>query len=232
MNIGINGGEFIVLILIALLVLGPERLPEYTRKFTDWLRSMKVMAEGAKEQFKEETGRDFDEIEWRKYDPRQYDPRRMIREALREPVDSTRSSARNGVTAEDVHGGLSRQDLQDMDPRAIFRKSTGGSTAATAETSSAAASGASSAAASGASSAAASSAASSTTASSSAGASTAGGAAAVAAGGAAAALMGAGRAEAMVQDDRTAAPVQDLGTEPDPLDLLGKAPAPFDVDAT
>lgn len=224
MNIGINGGEFIVLILIALLVLGPERLPEYTRKFTDWLRSMKVMAEGAKEQFKEETGRDFDEIEWHKYDPRQYDPRRMIREALREPVDSTRSSARNGVTAEDVHGGLSRQDLQDMDPRAIFRKSTGGSTAATAETSSAAASGASSAAAS--------SAASSTTASSSAGASTAGGAAAVAAGGAAAALMGAGRAEAMVQDDRTAAPVQDLGTEPDPLDLLGKAPAPFDVDAT
>lgn len=224
MNIGINGGEFIVLILIALLVLGPERLPEYTRKFTDWLRSMKVMAEGAKEQFKEETGRDFDEIEWRKYDPRQYDPRRMIREALREPVDSTRSSARNGVTAEDVHGGLSRQDLQDMDPRAIFRKSTGGSTAATAETSSAAASGASSAAAS--------SAASSTTASSSVGASTAGGAAAVAAGGAAAALMGAGRAEAMVQDDRTAAPVQDLGTEPDPLDLLGKAPAPFDVDAT
>lgn len=207
---GINGGEFIVLVLIALLVLGPERLPEYTRKFTDWLRSMKGMAEGAKEQFKEETGRDFDEIEWRKYDPRQYDPRRMIREALREPVDSTRTTARNGVTAEDVHGGLSRQDLQDMDPRAIFRKSTGGSTAATAETT------ATATAAPG----------------SSAGASSAGGAAAVAAGGAAAALMGSGRAEALVEDDRTAAPVQDLDTDPDPLDLLGKAPAPFDVDAT
>lgn len=207
MNIGINGGEFIVLILIALLVLGPERLPEYTRKFTDWLRTMKTMAEGAKEQFKEETGRDFDEIEWRKYDPRQYDPRRMIREALREPVDSTRAAAGNGVTAEDLHGGLSRQDFQDMDPRAIFRKSSGGSTAATADAASSGASAAS-------------------------GASAPGAAAAVAAGGAAAALMGSGRAEAMVQEDRTSAPAHDLGTEPDPLDLLGKAPAPFDVDAT
>lgn len=223
MNIGINGGEFIVLILIALIVLGPERLPEYTKKFTDWLRSMKVMAEGAKEQFKEETGRDFDEIEWRKYDPRQYDPRRMIREALREPVDSTRTTARNGVTAEDLHGGLSRQDLQDMDPRAIFRKSTGGSTAATAQTPAAATAGGSAAGASTAGTA--------TAGTASTGASTAGGAA-VAAGGAAAALMGAGRAEALVEDDRTAAPVQDLGADPDPLDLLGKAPAPFDVDAT
>lgn len=230
MNIGINGGEFIVLILIALLILGPERLPMYTRKFVDWLRSMKVMAEGAKEQFKEETGRDFDEIEWRKYDPRQYDPRRMIREALREPVDSTRTTARNGVTAEDLRGGLSRDDLRDMDPRAIFRKSTGGSTAVPAAdsaagpaTDSASAAGTSTASAVPALSAAASPAAATGSAA------TAG---AAVAGGAAAALMGSGRAEAMVQDDRSAAPVQDLETEPDPLELLGKAPAPFDVDAT
>ncbi|XNZ01473.1 Sec-independent protein translocase TatB [Micrococcus luteus] len=220
MNIGINGGEFIVLILIALLVLGPERLPMYTRKFADWLRSMKVMAEGAKEQFKEETGRDFDEIEWRKYDPRQYDPRRMIREALREPVDSTRTTARNGVTAEDLHGGLSRDDIRDMDPRAIFRTSTGGSTAASAAETSATSAGHAGASAP------------ATGAGTPAGGAVASGAAAVAAGGAAAALMGSGRAEAMVQDDRCAAPVQDLDTEPDPLDLLGKAPAPFDVDAT
>lgn len=222
MNIGINGGEFIVLILIALLILGPERLPMYTRKFADWLRSMKVMAEGAKEQFKEETGRDFDEIEWRKYDPRQYDPRRMIREALREPVDSTRTTARNGVTAEDLHGGLSRDDLRDMDPRAIFRKSSGGSTAVPAADSASAA-GTSTASAAPAPSAAAGPAAATGSAA------TAG---AAVAGGAAAALMGSGRAEAMVQDDRSAAPVQDLETEPDPLELLGMAPAPFDVDAT
>lgn len=199
MNIGINGGEFLVLILIAFLVLGPERLPEYTKTFTDWLRTLKQKADGAKEQFKEETGKDFDEIEWRKYDPRQYDPRRMIREALREPVDSTRTTARQGVRAEDLHGGLSRQDLVDMDPRSVFRKAPAGSASATAASGSAA---------------------------------SAASAAGVAAGGAAAALMGSGQAEAMVHETASAPSAGRPEPDPDPLDLLGKAPAPFDVDAT
>ena len=31
---------------------------------------------------REEMGPDFDELDWKKLDPRQYDPRRIIREAL------------------------------------------------------------------------------------------------------------------------------------------------------
>ncbi|TFI11651.1 Sec-independent protein translocase TatB, partial [Thiopseudomonas sp. 4R-3cl] len=50
---------------------------------------------------------------------------------------------------------------------------------------------------------------------------------AAAVGGAAAALMASGRAEALAEE-RPAA----VETEPDPLELLGLAPAPFDVDAT
>ena len=53
------------------------------------------------------------------------------------------------------------------------------------------------------------------------------GAGAAAVGGAAAALMASGRAEALAEE-RPAA----VETEPDPLELLGLAPAPFDVDAT
>jgi sec-independent protein translocase protein TatB len=34
---------------------------------------------------KDELGEDFDLDEWRKLDPRQYDPRRIIRDALLEP---------------------------------------------------------------------------------------------------------------------------------------------------
>ena len=75
--LGINGSEFIILAVLAIVILGPEKLPEYTRAFTDWLRVMRDKAEGAKAQFKEETGTDFDEVDWRKYDPRQYDPRRI-----------------------------------------------------------------------------------------------------------------------------------------------------------
>jgi sec-independent protein translocase protein TatB len=33
---------------------------------------------------REEMGPDFDDVDWKKLDPRQYDPRRIIREALTE----------------------------------------------------------------------------------------------------------------------------------------------------
>ncbi|MCV7488969.1 twin-arginine translocase TatA/TatE family subunit [Micrococcus luteus] len=200
---GINGGEFIILAVLAIVILGPEKLPEYTRAFTDWLRVMRDKAEGAKAQFKEETGTDFDEVDWRKYDPRQYDPRRIIRDALREPADgsstpASRAAQATGISAEDVHGGLTHQDLADMDPRTLFRRPAGGGSTAAAESVAAAQTR-----------------------------STAPAAGAAAVGGAAAALMASGRAEALAEE-RPAA----VETEPDPLELLGLAPAPFDVDAT
>lgn len=93
MNIfGINGGELIILIVLALLLLGPEKIPEYLRKLREWVHKARLLAEGAKEQFKEETGTDFDEVDWKKYDPRQYDPRRVIREALSEPIEDFEAS--------------------------------------------------------------------------------------------------------------------------------------------
>ena len=200
---GINGSEFIILAVLAIVILGPEKLPEYTRAFTDWLRVMRGKAEGAKAQFKEETGTDFDEVDWRKYDPRQYDPRRIIRDALREPAGgsstpASRAAQATGISAEDVHGGLTRQDLADMDPRTLFRRPAGAGSTAAAESGTAAQAP-----------------------------STAPAAGAAAVGGAAAALMASGRAEALAEE-RPAA----VETEPDPLELLGLAPAPFDVDAT
>nr|WP_255459640.1 Sec-independent protein translocase TatB [Micrococcus sp. TA1] len=132
----------IILIILAVLVLGPEKLPEYTRKLTEWIRTLRRMAEGAKVQFKDETGTDFDEIDWRRYDPRQYDPRRIIREALADPVDDpgtdrrasgtgtgstaartppdTRETLRNDLDAVRSERDALREDLKEMDPRALF----------------------------------------------------------------------------------------------------------------
>ena len=99
MNIfGINGGELIVLVVLALLLLGPEKSPEYLRTLREWIHKARLLAAGAKEQFKEETGTDFDEVDWQKYDPRQYDPRRVIREALSEPIDELEASLQDAKT--------------------------------------------------------------------------------------------------------------------------------------
>ena len=79
---GVNGWEVVLLALIAVFVLGPDRLPEYAGKLARGIRKLRVMAEGAKGQLKEQLGPEYEDINWQQYDPRQYDPRRIIREAL------------------------------------------------------------------------------------------------------------------------------------------------------
>ena len=94
---GINGPEFLLLLLIGILVIGPQRLPEYTQKLANLVREVRRMASGAREQIKEEVGIDIDDVDWKKYDPRQYDPRRIIKEALLE--DDTKPVSAGGPAA-------------------------------------------------------------------------------------------------------------------------------------
>ena len=106
--LGINGGEILLLILIAILVLGPTRMPEYAAKLARGIRQLRVMAEGAKGQLKEQLGPDYQEINWRQYDPRQYDPRRIVRQALVEPLEDAAAPVRDaaaGVGAAAAGGG-------------------------------------------------------------------------------------------------------------------------------
>jgi sec-independent protein translocase protein TatB len=84
---GINPSEFIVLLAVAAVVLGPERLPEYAQQLARLVRELRRMAQGASAQVRDELGPEFDEIDWRKLDPRQYDPRRIVREALSDVWD-------------------------------------------------------------------------------------------------------------------------------------------------
>ncbi|WP_334684358.1 twin-arginine translocase TatA/TatE family subunit [Arthrobacter sp. CAN_A6] len=81
---GINGLEAIVLGLLAVLILGPEKLPEYAAGLARMVKSLRQLARGAQDQFREELGDDLTDVDWRRLDPRQYDPRLIIREALLE----------------------------------------------------------------------------------------------------------------------------------------------------
>jgi sec-independent protein translocase protein TatB len=80
-----NGLTFEKLLLvgvIAVFLLGPDKLPSYAAKLGRLVRTLRDYANGAKARMKEEMGPEFDEVDWKKLDPRQYDPRRIIREAL------------------------------------------------------------------------------------------------------------------------------------------------------
>jgi sec-independent protein translocase protein TatB len=60
----------------------------YAQKLAQLVKSVKQMASGAKERMRDEMGPEFDEVDWKKLDPRQYDPRRIIRDALVEDESS------------------------------------------------------------------------------------------------------------------------------------------------
>jgi sec-independent protein translocase protein TatB len=79
---GLTFEKLLIIGVIAVFLLGPERLPLYAAKLGQLVRSLRDMANGAKSRVKDEMGSEFDEVDWRKLDPRQYDPRRIIREAL------------------------------------------------------------------------------------------------------------------------------------------------------
>lgn len=90
---GLTFDKLLVIGVIAVFLLGPERLPHYASQLARLVRSLRDMATGAKARMKDELGDDFDEIEWQKLDPRQYDPRRIIREALLDVVNPDEPAA-------------------------------------------------------------------------------------------------------------------------------------------
>ena len=93
---GIDSEKLVILAIIAVFVLGPSRMPEYARKLAQWVRQVRDFADNAKEQLSEELGEDVD---WKSLDPRQYDPRRIIREALTDDGNSAATKASNTAAA-------------------------------------------------------------------------------------------------------------------------------------
>jgi sec-independent protein translocase protein TatB len=92
---GLTFEKLLLIGLIAVILIGPDRLPGYAAQFGRLIRSLRDMANGAKSRMREEMGPDYDDVDWKKLDPRQYDPRRIIREAL---VDETPASAAAAAT--------------------------------------------------------------------------------------------------------------------------------------
>jgi sec-independent protein translocase protein TatB len=78
----INGSEFLLLIVVAVIVVGPERLPRYAAQLGAWVRTLRGFLRTAKQRVDAELGDQAADVDWAALDPRRYDPRRIVREAL------------------------------------------------------------------------------------------------------------------------------------------------------
>jgi len=90
----------LVLAILAVVILGPEKLPEYAAQLARLVKELRRMATGAKEQLREEVGDDIVDMDWKKLDPRQYDPRRIIKEALLDDLDDVVSAVKEPVAVQ------------------------------------------------------------------------------------------------------------------------------------
>lgn len=85
MGTGFSMEKIMIVLLIAAIFIGPQQLPVYTAKLAEWTRHGRRLFRNARERLRDEIGPDYDDIDWKKLDPRRYDPRAIIRETLLEP---------------------------------------------------------------------------------------------------------------------------------------------------
>jgi sec-independent protein translocase protein TatB len=94
---GLTFEKILIIGIVAVFLLGPEKLPHYAAQLGRLARQLRDMANGAKDRMRDEMGPEFDDLDWKKLDPRQYDPRRIIREALIDdsPTDAAATISRS-----------------------------------------------------------------------------------------------------------------------------------------
>jgi sec-independent protein translocase protein TatB len=79
---GVGLPEFAVLAILALLVFGPDRLPEVARQAGRMVRTLRQMAATARSQVAEELGPEFADL-----DLKDLNPRALVQKHLLDPLD-------------------------------------------------------------------------------------------------------------------------------------------------
>ena len=90
---GVNGGEALLLLFVAVVVVGPARLPRYAQLLGAMARRVRAWVQQARLTADEELGADAPGVDWRALDPRQYEPRRVVREAFLDDVTRSTTTA-------------------------------------------------------------------------------------------------------------------------------------------
>ncbi|GAA2110504.1 hypothetical protein GCM10009841_32640 [Microlunatus panaciterrae] len=116
----IGAPEFLVLLVAAVILFGPEKLPEFARKAAKVLRYVRNLAGNAQEQLSKELGPGFEDLDIRDLNPKTFIQKHLLDEV--EPIvadvksdfeDATRAGR---GAASDVTAALnSARDLSSAD---------------------------------------------------------------------------------------------------------------------
>ncbi|MDR0432835.1 MAG: hypothetical protein LBH48_05975 [Bifidobacteriaceae bacterium] len=75
-----------MLLVLAVVLVGPGRLPGYAKQLGRFVRTARDTVNRTKDKVEDELGVRRGAINWDALDPRQYDPRKIVRNALDDAV--------------------------------------------------------------------------------------------------------------------------------------------------
>ena len=90
---GIGLPELAVIAFVAVIVFGPERLPEFARQACRLVRQVRNLAQTAQNQLREELGPEYADLELRDLDPRTI-VRKHIIEAMNDAEEDAKPKRR------------------------------------------------------------------------------------------------------------------------------------------
>jgi sec-independent protein translocase protein TatB len=74
----INGPEFVLLLVLAVILFGPERLPDLARKAARLLHYLRTVAGSAQQQLSKELGPEFENVDFRDLNPRTFVQKHLL----------------------------------------------------------------------------------------------------------------------------------------------------------
>ncbi|MFZ4063555.1 MAG: sec-independent translocase [Candidatus Nanopelagicaceae bacterium] len=93
---GIGGGEFVGLLLLALFLIGPDKLPQFSADSAKFIRKIRDIAQGATKDLRENLGPGYEDLKVTDLHPKKFITKH-INEVLAEPsaeIQDLKKSAR------------------------------------------------------------------------------------------------------------------------------------------
>lgn len=112
---GLTLEKLFVIGIFAAVIIGPQRLPLYTQKAAKLISQFKAFISTTRERAEAEIGVPLDPKKWEELDLKQYDPRRIVREALVAPAVPVPAAGSGSGSASDSSGD-SGADPAGADP--------------------------------------------------------------------------------------------------------------------
>ena len=116
--IDINAPEFLILLVLAIVLFGPERLPDLARNAAHIIRYVRSMAGNAQEQLSKELGPGFENLDFRDLNPKAFVQKHLLEGVDPIVADVKREFAEVTTTVKDAPADVAAaiEGAKDVSP--------------------------------------------------------------------------------------------------------------------